>query len=324
MENSAKAIEYASRLKERYREDWIYANARRAVYECAGHGVTHMRAFADVDSRAGLEAVKALLRLRDECAGDMSLQVVAFPQEGLLKDPEAQELLHRAAELGCDVVGGIPWIEETEEDMARHVKIVFDIAVSYDRDVSMLTDDAGDPTLRTTEMLCLETLRRGWMGRVSACHARALALYPRHRLYRLMSLMRRAGVSLVVSPHTGRIWAPVRDMLGNSVNVALGQDDINDAYYPFGRGKMLEVAFLAAHLLDMMTPGDAELLIEMVTERAALAMRIGEHSVEVGSPADLVVLPCKTVFEAVWRQPDPIYMIRRGMVRLEREPDKTP
>ncbi|MEM4417555.1 MAG: amidohydrolase family protein, partial [Nitrososphaerota archaeon] len=266
MENSAKAIEYASRLKERYREDWIYVNARRAVYECAEHGVTHIRAFADVDSRAGLEAVKALLRLRGECAGDLSLQVVAFPQEGLVKDPEAQELLHRAAELGCDVVGGIPWIEETEEDMLRHVKIVFDVAVSHDRDVSMLTDDAGDPTLRTTEMLCLETLRRGWMGRVSACHARALALYPKHRLHRLMSLMRRAGVSLVVSPHTGRIWAPVRDMLDNGVNVALGQDDINDAYYPFGRGKMLEVAFLAAHLLDMMTPEDAELLIEMITE----------------------------------------------------------
>ncbi|MEM1945295.1 MAG: amidohydrolase family protein [Nitrososphaerota archaeon] len=315
MENSARAIEFASRLKERYREDWIYVNARRALYECFSHGATHVRAFADVDSRAGLEAVKALLRLRDECADDVCLQVVAFPQEGLIREPESQELLYRAIEMGCDVVGGIPWIEDTERDMRRHVQIVFDIAVSHGKDVSMLTDDAGDPTLRTTEMLCQETLKRGWMGRVSACHARALALYSRRRLHTVVNILKKAGVSLVVSPHTGRVWAPVRDMLEGGVNVALGQDDINDAYYPFGRGKMLEVAFLAAHLLDMMTPEDAELLIRMITENAARSIGVEGHVLRVGSPANLVVLPCRTAFEAVWTQPEPLYIIKRGEVR---------
>lgn len=130
--------------------------------------------------------------------------------------------------------------------------------------------------------------------------------------------MKKADVSLVVSPHTGRIWAPVKEILDSGVILALGQDDINDAYYPFGRGKMLEVAFIAAHLLDMMTSGDAEKLVQMVTEKAGSSIGIANHSVTVGSSADLVILPCKTVFEVVWTQPEPLYLIRRGRVRLEK------
>jgi cytosine deaminase len=215
-------------------------------------------------------------------------------------------------EIGCDVVGGIPWIEKNEKEMEKHIKHIFDVAVEFNTDVAMLTDDTGDPSLKTTEMLYLETLRRGWQGRVSACHARALGLYPPERVERLAALMKEAGVSLVSSPHTGSLWAPVKKLYQAGVNVALGQDDINDAYYPFGRGKMLEVAFLAAHLLNMMGPGDLEALVKMVTVNAAHAIGVRDHSMSPGNPANLVLLPCRSVLEALWYQPDPLYVVVGG------------
>jgi cytosine deaminase len=322
MHSSSKSIGYAAQVKKHYTVDWVYSNASRAVEECRRHGVTHIRAFADVDSLAGLEAVKALLKLRDNYRGRVELQVVAFPQQGLCKDPESLELLYKAVELGCDVVGGIPWIESSEDEMERHVKHVFDIAVEFNKDVATLTDDAGDPNLKTTEMLCKETLQRGWQGRVAACHARALALYPTERIDELAALMKEAGVSLVSSPHTGTLWAPVKRLYQAGVNVALGQDDINDAYYPFGRGKMLEVAFLAAHLLNMMGPGDIEALVKMVTVNAAYAIGMKDHRISPGNPANLVILPCRTLLEALWYQPDPLYTIVNGKLYDFKRTDK--
>ncbi len=312
MSSSSQSIEYAARVKRHYTVERVYGNAYRAVEECWKHGVTHIRAFADVDSLAGLEAVKALVKLRESWRDRVKVQVVAFPQQGLYKDPDSFDLLHKAMEIGCDVVGGIPWIEKNEEEMEKHIKHVFDVAVEFNTDVAMLTDDAGDPSLKTTEMLCLETLRRGWHGRVSACHARALGLYPSERIDRLAALMKEAGVSLVSSPHTGGLWAPVKKLYQAGVNVALGQDDINDAYYPFGRGKMLEVAFLAAHLLNMMGPGDLEALVKMVTVNAAHAIGVRDHFMSLGNPANLVLLPCRSVLEALWYQPDPLYVVVGG------------
>jgi len=314
MSNSSKSVEYAAKVKKHYTVDWVLNNARRALDECWKHGVTHIRAFGDVDSQAGLEAVKALLKLKQQYRDRILVQVVAFPQQGLFTDPDSFELLWKAMELGCDVVGGIPWLEKTEEEMEKHVKHVFDVAAAFDRDVAMLTDDAGNPDLRTTEMLCVETLRRGWVGRVAACHARALGLYPPERIERLAALMRGAGVSLVSSPHTGSLWAPIKQLIQSGVNVALGQDDINDAYYPFGRGKMLEVAFLAAHLLNMMGPGDMEALIKMVTVNAAEAIGLKSHRLEPGSPASFVILPCRTLLEALAHQPDPVYVVANGQL----------
>ena len=318
MESSSKAIELAREVKKQYNVSWVYENAKKAVMEAVKHGCLAIRGFADVDSLAGLNAVKALLRLREEIKDFVELQVVAFPQEGVIKEPEAAELLWKAAEMECDVIGGIPWIEDTEEDMNRHVSIVFDIATALDKDVAMLTDDTGDPTLRTTEMLTLETKRSGWAARVSACHARALSLYPRQKLARLTRLMKNNGVSVVVSPHTGSLYAPVRELISDGVNIALGQDDIEDAYYPFGRGNMLEVIFLAAHLFRMFDSRSLELLFNMATENAAYVMRMHSYGVRVNGKADLVVLDSPTVREAVKNHNPPRYVISRGKIIAER------
>jgi cytosine/creatinine deaminase len=312
MGKAMAGIELAAKIKEKYAESWIAENARRAVALAALYGNLHIRAFADVDSKARLEAVKALLRVRDEFRGVVDLQIVAFAQDGIVREPGAHELMQEAMVLGADVVGGIPWIELTDADAAKHVKVCFDLAQKFDRDVSMLLDDAGDPGLRTLEMMAVETVERGWHGRALAHHCRAMSLYPLPYVQRLARLLQTARIAVVTDPHTGPLHARVKELLAEGVVVCLGQDDISDAYYAFGRNNMLEVAFLASHLLWMMTRQDVEKLYNMITVDAATAINLPGFRLTEGAVADLVVLNQPDVIEALRFHEPPAHVIKSG------------
>ncbi len=312
MANAASAIDLAARVKAKYDESWIAPNARRAAALAALHGNLHIRAFADVDTKARLEGVKALLRVREEFRGIVDLQIVAFAQDGIVREPGAAELLREAMALGADVVGGIPWIEVGDADRAAHVRECFDLAREFDADVSMLLDDAGDARLRTLELMARTAIDRGWEGRALAHHARAMALYDDAYLGELLPLLRRARVPVVTDPHTGPLHARVRELLGAGLTVCLGQDDVADAYYPFGRNNLLEVAFLAAHLLWMTTRAEMETLYDMVTVAAARAINLDDYGLAVGKRADLVVLDAPDVLEALRDHAPPAHVIARG------------
>src|SRR5215211_5553254 len=321
MGKAMTTIELAARVKEKYAEEWIIKNVRRALAQAAIHGNTHIRAFADVDSKARLEGIKALLRARQEFQGILEIQVCAFAQDGMAREPGARELMHQAMEMGADVVGGIPWIEYTEADIQSHVKEIFDLAQEFDKDVSMLVDDAGDAGLRSLEAMSVEAIRRGWQGRALAHHARAMELYPQPYFQKIAALLRQAKMAIVSDPHTGPLHARVKELLEEGVTVCLGQDDISDGYYPFGRNNMLEVAFLAAHLLWMTTNRELETLYDMITGNAARAMNIKDHSLKIGSPANLVVLDAPNVLEALRGHHAPLHVISHGKlidrVRME-------
>ncbi len=194
-----------------------------------------------MDSKAKLIGLKALLRARDEFKGIVDVQVVAFPQDGVVREPGTVDLIKQAMDLGANVVGGIPWIEYTEADERTHIDEMMKIAQAYDADISMLVDDAGDAGLRTLEMLAVKTLETGRIGRSLAHHARAMALYPEPYFRKVAALLRKAGMGVVSDPHTGPLHARVRELLDNGNLVCLGQDDVCDAYYPFGQNSMLEV-----------------------------------------------------------------------------------
>jgi cytosine deaminase len=217
-------------------------------------------------------------------------------------------------ELGADVVGGIPWIEYTEADVHQHVREIFDLAQEFNKDVSMLVDDAGDPGLRSLETMAVEAIRRGWQGRALAHHARAMALYPQPYFQKIAALLKQAKMAIVSDPHTGPLHARVKELLAEGVTVCLGQDDVSDAYYPFGRNNMLEVAFLAAHLLWMTTNRELETLYDMVTFNAAQAMNLEDHQLKVGARANLVVLSAPNVLEAIREHTVPRYVITNGSV----------
>jgi cytosine deaminase len=314
MGKAMTTIELAARVKEQYDEKWIIKNVRKAVAKAAIYGNTHIRALADVDGKARLEGVKALIRAREEFKGIVDIQVCAFAQDGWVREPGVEKLMRASMEMGADVVGGIPWIEYTDADMQQHINEIFDLAQEFDKDVSMLVDDAGDAGLRSLEAMTVETIKRGWQGRALAHHARAMALYPQPYFQKIAALLKQADMAVVSDPHTGPLHARVKELLAENVTVCLGQDDVSDAYYPFGRNNMLEVAFLAAHLLWMTTGREIETLYDMVTTHAAQAMNVKEHLLQVGNPANLVVLETSNVLEALREHAAPKHVIMNGNI----------
>lgn len=314
MGGAMTAIELAAAVKTQYKAERLLPGIRRALDLAVTYGMTHIRAFADTDTTAGLEGIKAVMAARDEYADRVTVQSVAFPQDGLIRDPGAFDMVRSAMERGADVVGGIPWIEFTEADMRAHITQMMDLAVGFDADVSMLVDDAGDAGLRTTEELAVQTISRGWHGRVTAQHARAMALYPDPYFRRLAALLREARIGVVSDPHTGPLHARVRDLRASGVSVALGQDDITDAYYPFGRNNMLEVGFLASHLLWMTGSDDLEAIYDMITTDGARVLGIPEFELAEGHEANLVILGAKTVRDALLEHAPPRWVVKAGNV----------
>ena len=306
------AIELAASIKERYDEKWILKNVRNCLKRAAVNGNTHIRAFADVDSKAKLVGLKALLKARAEFKGIVDVQVVAFPQDGVVREPGTVDLVKEAMDLGADVVGGIPWIEYTEADERRHIDEMVAIAKAHDADVSMLVDDAGDAGLRTLEMLAVKMLEAGRPGRALAHHARAMALYPEPYFRKVAALLQRARMGVVSDPHTGPLHARVKELLALGNLVCLGQDDVCDAYYPFGQCNMLEVGFLNVHLLWMTTFPELETIYDLITVNAARCINLEGFGLRVGAPAHLVVLDGKSVHEALWYHRAPRHVVSHG------------
>ena len=312
MGGAMTAIELAARVKANYNEKWILPNVRRALKLAALHGNLHIRAFADVDSKAKLIGLKALLKACDEFKGIVDVQVCAFPQDGVVREPGTLDLMKEAMDLGADVVGGIPWIEFTEKDEQIHIDEMMKLAIAYDKDISMLVDDAGDPTLKTLEMLAVRTLEEGRIGRSLAHHARAMCLYPIPYFKKVAALLQQARMGVVSDPHTGPLHARVKELLAEGNLVCLGQDDISDAYYPYGRNNMLEVAFLASHLLWMTTYPEMETLYDLVTVNPAKCINLKKFELKEKGNASLVILDAKTVCDAFRNHAPPKYVISNG------------
>ncbi len=310
--NIMQAIDLAARVKSKYSEQWIADNARRAVALAAYYGNTHIRGFTDVDPRAGLEGVKGLIKLREEFKGIVDIQVCAFAQDGILRDPGSHELLDEAMAIGADVIAGNPWLEYTNADMEEHTRIIFDIAEKYGRPISMPADVSDDPDARSLEATAIEALKRGWKGTIVAHQARAMGLYPKSRLEKIVALMKKAGIILDSVPHPSKLHAPIKELLAQGITVCLGQDDIADAYYPFGRNNLPEVAFVAAHLLWMRSIREMDTLYDMITVNAAKAIEVKDFGLKVGGAAHLVVLPVPSVWEAIRDHDAPAAVISHG------------
>jgi cytosine deaminase len=319
MGGAMTGIELAARVKERYDEVEILERVTRALEEAVFGGATHIRAFVDVDSKAELKGINACLRARADFSDRIDLQVVAFPQDGIIREPGTEELLDAAMDLGADVVGGIPWIEYTDAAAQRHIDIAFEIANRYDADVAMLVDDAGDPGLRTTELLALKTIETGWNGRVSACHARAMSLYNEVYRRKVTALLKQADMGIVSNPHTGPLHVRIKELLAEGVPIALGGESVNDAYYPYGRNNMLEVAFVVSHMLWAMSDADQQALYDTITTHPARIMRVPDHRIAEGCAADLVVLAHDTMRDVYAYHQEPRYVVHAGRVIAESE-----
>jgi cytosine deaminase len=217
-----------------------------------------------------------------------------------------------AMELGCDVVGGMPWFERLDAHMQEHVDFCFDLAKRTDTDIHFLADDTDDPTSRTLEYLAVRTLEEGYGGRVAASHCGALAAYDDNHAEKVINLVAEAGVTIVSNAHISLVLdgrndrglirrgiTRVRELLDAGVNVHAAQDDVNDPYYPFGKPDQLEVAQYAAHTAQLTYVPELETVMDMVTVNGARTMRLEGYGVEPGCRADLVLVDATSVHEAL-------------------------
>ena len=314
MGGAMTGIELASKIKEKYHESWIYDNAKAAALNAIKHGVLHIQAFVDTDTKARLEGIKGVMRVRDELKDVIKIEVVAFPQDGLLRDPGAEEYVQEAMKLGADVVGGIPWIEYTDAQSQEHVTRMAKLAQKHGTRLAMLNDDAGDANLRTSEMLAVAALEYGLEGKVTSCHARAMALYPEPTFRRLAALAEQAQMGFITDPHTGPLHLRALELFDMGQAVGIGHDDIEDPYYPWGRYNMLEIAFLSAHILGANTRARMENLFDMITERASRAIGATPKKIAEGAVADLLVHSHDDVHEVLNHHLPPKVVISRGKV----------
>jgi len=331
-----EAIEIIWERKRAYRIEEILDRARKVIDWAVGNGTTLMRSHADVDTIGGLVPIEALIALREEVADRVDLQVVAFPQEGILRDPGTSELMDRAMELGADVVGGMPYNERTPEDSREHVEICLQLARKYDADVDMHVDETDDPGARTLAMLADATLRHGWQGRVTAGHTCALAAYPDPYAAKVIGLVREAGIHMVTNPATNlmlqgrydrqpvrRGLTRVKELLNEGINVTFGQDCLKDTFYPtFGQADMLEVGFLCAHAAQFSMPQEVETVFDMPTIHAARMLHVDGYGLEAGCRASFNILAAPSIQEALRTRPDRT-VVRDGSVLAERRTELT-
>jgi cytosine deaminase len=279
----------------------------------------------DIGTIGGLTPLHGLQLARDQAAHICDVEIVAFPQEGIIRDPGADRLMEEAMELGADVVGGLPWYEYSDDDARQHIDFCFELARRFNKDIHMLVDDTDNPNSRSLEYLAIATMRNGYEGRVSASHCGALAAYDDTHASKVIDMVREAGITIVTNPHISLMLAGrydhepkrrgitrIRELLEAGVNLASGQDDVADPYYPFGKPDQLEVASMVCHAAHFNQSHEIENSISMISENAARCMNVRDYGIKPGDRADLVVLPVEDLVTAVRLQPPRTVVLFKG------------
>ena len=316
---------WAERAADLSYED-VQSRVRQVLRWQLACGVQHVRSHVDVCDPQ-LRALRALIDLREEARGLIDLQLVAFPQQGILGFDGGSDLMRKAVELGADVVGGIPHYELTREDGVESVRFAMALADEHGLLVDIHCDETDDDHSRFVEVMAAETIRRGMSGRVTASHTTAMHSYNNAYAYRLIGNIARAGLHMVTNPldnavlqgrfDTGPIrrgHTRVKQLLEAGVNVCIGHDSVMDPWYPLGYGDPLQAAFVLVHLGQM--SGDAELrrLIEMITVNPAAALGVPDYGLRPGNPGDLVVYAAPSEADALRLVAPRSLVLRAGKV----------
>lgn len=305
------------------------ALVERALHYCdwaVARGLLAIRSHVDVcDPR--LLAVEALLHVKRKVAPYLDLQLVAFPQDGLLRSPGAFDNLKRAISMGVDVVGGIPHFERTMADGAESVRLLCEFAAECGLRVDMHCDESDDPLSRHIETLAAETYRLGLQGRVAGSHLTSMHSMDNYYVSKLLPLMREAGVAAIANPLINitlqgrsdtypkrRGMTRVPELLAAGIDVAFGHDCVMDPWYSLGSGDMLEVAHMGLHVAQMTGQDAMRQCFAAVTETPARILGLNGYGIAPGCHADLVVLDARDPIEAIRLRAARTLVMRRGQV----------
>ena len=299
------------------------------------NGIQYVRTHVDV-SDPTLTALKAMLEVKKEIAPWVDLQIVAFPQEGILSYPNGEKLLDQAMEMGADVVGGIPHFEFTREYGVESMHIAFDIARKYNKQIDIHCDEIDDEQSRFVETVAALALKYDMGKKVTASHTTAMHSYNNAYASRLFRLLKMSKIHFVANPLVNihlqgrfdtypkrRGVTRVKEMLKNNINVCFGHDDVFDPWYPLGTANMLQVLHMGLHVCQLMGYGQINDGLKLVTENSAKALGLTDYGIQEGNSANFIVLPAENGFDAVRRQVPTRYSIRHGKVISETQLAKT-
>ena len=317
-----EAIGEVAQLKSRFTPEDVYQRARRTLQKCVANGTTHMRTHLEVDPVIGLRSLEGILPLVDEFRWAMDIEVCIFPQEGLLNNPGTDELMLEGLRRGGRVVGAAPY---TDSDPHGQIDRVFAIAREFDIDVDMHLDFGPDAGSLDLDYVCDLTERFGYGGRVAIGHVTKLSALPPDLLDAKARRLADSGVAVTVLPATDlflmgrhqehsmmRGVAPAHRLLQSGVNCSLSTNNVLNPFTPFGDCSLVRMANLYANVCQVGDPGGLEACYDMVTSRPARLMRLPDYGIEVGQPADLVVLDCESPAAAVSEVVSPVMGFKRG------------
>ncbi|AYP21809.1 cytosine deaminase [Pantoea agglomerans] len=296
------------------------------------NGIQFVRTHVDV-SDPSLTALKAMLELKAEMAPWITIQIVAFPQEGILSYPNGEALLEEALRLGADVVGAIPHYEFTREYGVESLHKTFALANRYDRLIDVHCDEIDDEQSRFVETVAALAHRDGNGARVTASHTTAMHSYNGAYTSRLFRLLKLSGINFVANPLVNihlqgrfdtypkrRGITRVKEMLEAEINVCFGHDDVFDPWYPLGTASMLQVLHMGLHVCQLMGYEQIDAGLDLITHNSAKTLQLSGYGIQTGNDASLIILPAESGFDAVRRQVPVRYSLRRGIVVAETKP----
>ncbi|MCP4203044.1 MAG: amidohydrolase family protein [bacterium] len=324
-----EGIRLWSELKPSLTVESVKERARELCHWAIARGTLAIRSHVDVCEER-LVGVQALLELRQELAPYLDIQLVAFPQDGYFRFPNAPELVGRALDLGVDVVGGIPHFERTMKEGTASVRTLCELAAERGLRVDMHCDETDDPLSRHVETLANETLRLGLEGRVTGSHLTSMHSMDNYYASKLISLIAEAGLSTVPNPLINivlqgrhdtypkrRGMTRVKELMAAGVNVSFGHDCVMDPWYSLGTHDMLEVASMGLHVAQMTALDEMPKMFDAVTVNGAETLGLDGYGLQEGSNADFVILQAADKIEALRTKAARLFVIRRGQVIAE-------
>ena len=311
-------------LKPQLTHDAIVERALRYCDGAVARGLLAIRSHVDT-SHPCLLTVQALLEVRQRVAPYLDLQLVAFPQDGLLRAPDGLRNLQRALDLGVDVIGGIPHFERTQAMGAESIRILCELAAAQGKRVDMHCDESDDPLSRHVETLAYETQRVGLQGRVTGSHLTSMHSMDNYYVSKLIPLMAEAQLGVVANPlinitlqgrHDSyprrRGMTRVPELMAAGLTVAFGQDCVMDPWYGLGSADMLEVAHMGLHVGQMTSQAAMRQCYEAVTTHPARLLGLEAYGLKAGCHADFVLLHARDTVEAIRLRAARLAVFRRG------------
>ncbi|HIW38155.1 MAG TPA: cytosine deaminase [Candidatus Jeotgalicoccus stercoravium] len=331
-----EGIQRWSERKESLTIEDVKQRSKQAIKWQIAQGIQYIRTHVDVTDPE-LTALKAMLEVKEELADFVEIQLVAFPQEGILSYPNGEALLEEALKLGADVVGAIPHFEFTREYGVESLKIAFDLAEKYDTLIDVHCDEIDDEQSRFVEVVANEALKRGLGEKTTASHTTAMGSYNDAYTAKLFRLLKLSNINFVSNPLINihlqgrfdtypkrRGLTRVKEIQAAGMNICFGHDDIFDPWYPLGTGNMLQVLHMGIHAAQLMGKDEIINSIDLVTKNSAKTLHIEDkYGIEVGKDANFIILNANNEYEVIRKQAVVTHSFRKGKLIASTKPSET-